>query len=96
MSADLLPCPHPACPGLEMRNGQPDGCGHPTITGGCAGPIAERDALRLAFKALAALVHDRTPKDWTLAKIAEMRPPYFGEPITPEQIAALRALEDRS
>jgi hypothetical protein len=35
MSVDYLPCPHDGCPGLEMHNGKPDGCGHPTITEGC-------------------------------------------------------------
>lgn len=35
MSATHLPCPHDGCPGLEMHNGKPDGCGHPTITEGC-------------------------------------------------------------
>lgn len=35
MSATHLPCPHEGCPGLEMHNGKPDGCGHPGITEGC-------------------------------------------------------------
>lgn len=90
MSASRLPCPHEGCPGLEMHDGKPDGCGHGTITEGCRGLQAERDGLQLAFEALAALVREFM----SLAEIAETWPPTeSGERITPEQVEALRARE---
>lgn len=90
MSASRLPCPHDGCPGLEMHDGKPDGCGHGTITEGCRGLQAERDGLRLAFDALAALVREEFPPGMSLAEIAKTWPP---KQITPEQVEALRALE---
>lgn len=92
--AARLPCRHDGCPGLEMHNGKPDGCGHPTIDNGCMAVIAERDGLRLAFEALSALLREDYGSDMSLADIAETWPPTFVDnPITPEHIAALHALE---
>jgi hypothetical protein len=92
MSGARVPCPHDGCPGLELHNGKPDGCGHPTITTGCLGVVAERDALRLGFDALAAIVRDeyRHGGD-ALHEMAGTWGLVLG--ITAEQIDALRALE---
>lgn len=94
MIATHLPCPHDGCPGLEMHDGKPDGCGHPTITEGCRGLQAERDGLRLAFEVLAAMVREEFPAGVSLAEIVDTWPPtYCGGRPTPDQLAALRALE---
>lgn len=29
------PCPAQGCPGVELYDGHPEGCGHPTKTSGC-------------------------------------------------------------
>lgn len=34
-----VPCPADGCPGLEVYDDQPLGCGHPTKTSGCEGKM---------------------------------------------------------